>query len=114
MASFMYGSVFWKSVDTSGHVKAREHIFNILKAVILIVGPLNVVHVCVDNAINCVVAGEMIEKEWPSIFYTRCTCHCVDLLFEDIAKLAWIDNILRSTMKITIFITRKQNVLAMF
>ena len=67
-----------------------------------------------DNVTNCVVVGEMIEKECSSIFYTRCTCHCVDLLFEDIAKLAWIDNILRSAMKITVFITRKQNVLAMF
>ena len=114
MASSMYGSVFLKSVDTSGHVKTGEYIFNILKDVILEVGPLNVVQVCMDNATNCVVAGEMIEKEWPSIFYTRCTCHCVDLLFEDIAKLAWIDNILRSAMKITVFITRKQNVLAMF
>ena len=41
-------------------------------------------------------------------------CHYVDLLFEDIAKLAWIGNTLRSAMKITVFITRKQNVLAMF
>ena len=106
MASSMYSSVFLKSVDTSGHVKTREYIFNILKDVMLEVAPLNVVQVCMDNATNCVVAGEMIEKECSSIFYTRCTCHCVDLLFENIAKLSWIDNILRSTMKITVFITR--------
>ena len=67
MASSMYGSVFLKSVDTSGHVKTREYIFNILKDVILKVEPLNVLQVCMDNATNCVVAREMIEKEWPSI-----------------------------------------------
>mgnify|MGYP002775557581 FL=1 len=42
MASSMYGSIFFKSVDTSDHVKTREYIFNILKDVILEVGPLNV------------------------------------------------------------------------
>ena len=73
MASSMYGSIFLKSVDTSGHVKIGEYIFNILNDAILEVGPLNVVQVCMDNATNCVVAGEMIKKEWLSIFYIGCT-----------------------------------------
>ncbi len=67
-----------------------------------------------DNATNNVVAGNMIEKEWPTIFFTRCTCHCIDLLFEDIAKCAWIDIVLRSALKIIVFITRKQYILAIF
>ena len=114
LASSLHGTMFLKSIDTSGHVKTGEYIFKILKDAILEVGPSNVVQVCMDNAANCVVAGHMIEKEWPSIIYTRCTCHCVDLLLEDIAKCAWIDAILRSAMKITGFITRKQYALAMF
>ena len=36
------------------------------------------------------------------------------MLLEDIAKCAWIDVILRSTMKISGFITRKQYALVMF
>ena len=39
---------------------------------------------------------------------------CVDFLLEDIAKCVWIDVILRSAIKITSFITRKQHALSMF
>ena len=70
--------------------------------------------VCMDNASNCVATGHMIEKEWPMIFFTRCTCHCLDLLFEDIGKCALFGNALRSARKITTFITRKQYALALF
>ena len=91
LVSSMYGTIFLKSIDTSGHIKTGEYIFNILKDVIIEVGPENVVQVCMDNVANFVVAGHMIETKWPSIFFTRCTCHCLDLLFEDIAKCAWIE-----------------------
>ena len=63
MATSAYGTVFLKSVDTSGEYKSGEYIFKILKDVILDIGPSNVVQVCMDNATNCVVAGRMIEKE---------------------------------------------------
>ena len=63
MATSAYGTVFLKSVDTSGECKSREYIFKILKDVILHIGPSNVVQVCMGNATNCVAAGRMIEKE---------------------------------------------------
>ena len=106
--------MFLKSVNTRGECKSGEYIFNILKNVIIDIGPCNVIQLCMDNASNCVVAGHMIEKEWPLIFFTRCTCHCLDLLFEDIGKCAWIRDTLQLSMKISIFITRKQHALAMY
>ena len=114
LASSMFGLVFLRSVDTSEECKTGEYIFDILKATILEIGPTNVVQVCMDNASNCVAARHMIEKEWPMIFFTRCTCHCLDLLFEDIGKCAWVNDALRLGLKVTTFITRKQYVLAMF
>ena len=114
MATSAYGTVFLKSVDTSGECKSGEYIFKILKEVILDIGPSNVVQVCMDNATNCVAAGRMIEKEWPMIFFTRCTCHCLDLLFEDIGKCAWVHNVMKLATKLIVFITRKQHSLAMF
>ena len=86
LASSLHGTMFLKSIYKSGQVKTGEYIFKILKDVILEVEPSNVVQVCMDNAANCEAAGHMIENEWPSIFYTRCTCHCVDLWLEDFAK----------------------------
>lgn len=77
-------------------------------------GPENVVQVCMDNASNCVRAGELVEQEWPQIFYTRCTCHCLDLLFEDIGDLSWVKPVLEQATKIVTFITRKHTILALY
>ena len=78
----------------------------------------NVVQVCMDNATNCVAIRRMIGREWPMIFFTRCTCHYLDLLFEDIGKCHYLDllfeDVLKLATKITVFITRKQYSLAMF
>ena len=114
MVSCIYGSVFLKAVDTSGQYKSGEYIFEILKGAIQVVGPDNVVQVCMDNASNCVRAGELVEQEWPHIFYTRCTCHCLDLLFEDIGQLAWVKPVLAHATKVVTFVTRKHTVLALY
>ena len=114
LVSSIHGTVFLKSVDTSGEYKSGEFIFQHLKQVIIEVGPTNVVQVCMDNASNCVVAGELVEREWPTIFFTRCACHCMDLLFEDIGKLPWISNVLEQALQVVTFVTRKSIVLALF
>ncbi|KAH7294567.1 hypothetical protein KP509_27G007800 [Ceratopteris richardii] len=93
------GCFFLKSVDTSGHVKSGAFIFQHLKKVMLDVGPTNVVQVCIDNAANCIRAGEMVEKEWPTIMFTKCACHCLDLLFEDIGKIVWVANTISQASK---------------
>ena len=38
----VHGTMFLKSIDTSGYVKTGEYIFKLLKDVILEVGPSNV------------------------------------------------------------------------
>ncbi|KAH7436576.1 hypothetical protein KP509_05G026500 [Ceratopteris richardii] len=114
MAISIHGAVFLKSVDTSGHLKSGEFIFQHLKKVILDVGPTNVVQVCMDNAANCIRAGEMVEKEWPTIMFTRCACHCLDLLFEDIGKIVWVANTISQASKVVNYVTRKSSVLVIF
>ena len=111
MASSIHGAVFLKAVDTSGEYKSGEFIFEHLKQVILEVGPSNVVQVCMDNASNCILAGELIEHEWSSKFFTSCTCHCLDLLFEDIGKLEWVAKMLEEATKVVTFVTRKPTIL---
>ncbi|KAH7307670.1 hypothetical protein KP509_22G071500 [Ceratopteris richardii] len=65
-----------------------------------------------DNASNCVKSRYLVEQQWPHIFYTRCTCHCLDLLF--IGKLAWVKPILDNALKVVTFVTMKPIVLALF
>ena len=67
-----------------------------------------------DNASNCLRTGDLIEQEWPNIFFTRCTCHCLDLLLEDIGQLRWIAPVLAQANKIVTFVTRKHTILALY
>ncbi|KAH7423824.1 hypothetical protein KP509_12G075800 [Ceratopteris richardii] len=70
--------------------------------------------ICMDNASNCVRVGYLVEQQWPHIFYTRCTCHCLHLLFEDIRRLEWVKPILDNAVKVVVFVTMKRSVLALF
>ncbi|MCO5551746.1 hypothetical protein L7F22_005250 [Adiantum nelumboides] len=81
MATSIHGSIFVKSNDTNEEYKLGEYIFGVLKDVIEEMRHENVVQICMDNATNCVLVGSLIEAKWPSSFFTKCTCHCLDLLF---------------------------------
>ncbi|XP_037469586.1 uncharacterized protein LOC119341840 [Triticum dicoccoides] len=53
--------------------------------------PSNVLQVITDNASNCRVAGEEIEKVHKHIFWSPCVVHTLNLVFKDFAKkFAWM------------------------
>lgn len=60
--------------------------------------------VITDNASAYIKAGERIEKEYPTIFWTPCAAHVLDLLLEDIGKLEWIKEIVEKAKNITKYI----------
>ena len=70
--------------------------------------------VVTDNASNCRRMGRLLEAEFPSIVWTPCASHCLDLLMEDIGKLRWIKRIVRQANSTVTFFTTKVKVLAIF
>ena len=52
------------------------------------VGAQDVVQIITDNASNYVAAGRMLEEKHPTIWWTPCAAHCLDLMLEDIGKLS--------------------------
>ena len=62
------GPMFIKAVDCSGETKDKYFIANLMKEVIMGVGPKNVVQVITNNATNCKVAEYLIEAQFPKIF----------------------------------------------
>jgi len=40
-----------------------------------------------DNAANYVTAGKLLIEEFPSIFWSPCAAHCINLILQDIGKL---------------------------
>jgi hypothetical protein len=63
-----------------GQPMTIEYIYGCIKNAIEIVGPENVVQVIIDNAFKCKAMGDLVMKDYPSIVWTPCVTHCLDLL----------------------------------
>ena len=77
--------IFLKSIDASDNIKDNKYIYGLLKDVIKDVGESNVVQIVTDNESAFVKAGKLLMKKY-NLYWTSCTAHCFDLMFEDIGK----------------------------
>ncbi|XP_030515905.2 uncharacterized protein LOC115729461 isoform X1 [Rhodamnia argentea] len=120
-------AMFIKSVDCSGETKDMHFIFNLLKEVINKIGHVNVVQVITDNASNCKAAGQLIEQEFPSIVWTPCVVHTLNLALKNICaaknvennhlvyeECSWISDIIADVMRIKHFIMNHSMRLAIY
>jgi hypothetical protein len=80
------GTMFLKSVDASAHVKDAALLSDLLDGFIQEVGPQHVVQVITDNAANYVAAGRMLMSKYPTLFWTPCAAHCLDLMLRGYGK----------------------------
>jgi Protein of unknown function (DUF 659) len=70
--------------------------------------------VCTDSASNCRSAGQLVEARFPHVTWSPCGAHVLDLLLEDIGKLAWVHPVIADARKIVTFIRNHQKSLALF
>lgn len=121
------GPMFLKAIDCSGETKDKYFISNLLKDIINEVGYENVVHVITDNAPNCKAAGQLIEAQYPSIFWTPCVVHTLNLALKNICaarnvesnqitygECSWILEVVDDVLLIKNFIMNHSMRLAMF
>ena len=95
--------IFLKSVDASDKIKDNKYIYGLLKDVIKEVGETNVVQIVTDNGLAFVKAGKLLMKKY-NLYWIPCAAHCIDLMFEDIAKRATVSELITNARKITNFI----------
>ncbi|XP_061373230.1 uncharacterized protein LOC133315593 [Gastrolobium bilobum] len=145
-------AMFLKSVDCSGEIKDKNFIFSLfellysiyvfifsretndkniifrlLKEVIQEVGEANMVQVITDNAANCKGAGQLIEQEFPTITWTLCVVHALNLAVKNICvaknvesnqityeECSWIYDIVGDVAAIKHFIMNHSMRLAIF
>eukprot|EP00253_Pinus_taeda_P023821 PITA_23821 len=93
--------MFLKLVDALDKVKTAQLICKMMEEVILEVGEEHVVQIVSENVANYMVAGRPFEIRHPTIFWTYCVAHCIDLMLEDICKLQWIHEVVEKEKSIT-------------
>ena len=84
MATTESGSVFLKSINRYGEIKDKDFIAKHIRDVIMEVGQNNVVQIITDNADVCKAAGMLIELEFPSIYWSPCVVHTLNLALQNI------------------------------
>ena len=72
------------------------------------------VQVVTDNASNCRRMGALLEADYPSIVWTPCASHCLDLLMEDVGKIDWVKEMVQQATSVVTFFTAKTKVLACY
>ena len=106
------GTMFLKSVDASDKVKSAQLICEMMEEVVEEVGVENIVQNIINNATNYMDTGRLFEARHPTIFWSSCAAHCIDLMLEDIEKLHWIQEVVDKAKSITKFIYNQTNILS--
>jgi len=57
-----------------------------------------------DNAAKYVAASRLFMLRYPTLFWTPCAAHCIDLILEDMRKIAYIKDIVELARSIIEFI----------
>ncbi|KAK3198264.1 hypothetical protein Dsin_021679 [Dipteronia sinensis] len=102
--NFKEGTTFLSSKDSSAEAYTGENIFKYVLSAIEEVGPENVVQVVTDNASNNMAATKMLKVKMPSIFWSSCATHTINLMLEGIGKLPKFKNTLEEAKSFIIFI----------
>ncbi|XP_042988710.1 uncharacterized protein LOC122316246 [Carya illinoinensis] len=113
---FPKGTMFLKSVDTSGLRKDAETLFNIFDEVVQEIGAENLVQFITDNDASYKAAGKKLQQKYGSFYWSPCAAHCIDLMLENFSNPRYfplIDDTIKKAKKITKFIYNHGWVLAL-
>ncbi|XP_052621660.1 uncharacterized protein LOC111883784 [Lactuca sativa] len=86
MATSDNGPLFLKAVNCFGEIKDKFYIVELMKEVINEIGHQNVVQIITNNATNCKAVGEIIESQFPHIYWTPCVVHTLNLALKNICS----------------------------
>lgn len=98
------GTFFLKSIDASGSVKNGSLMLKYLDDVVREVGEENVIQVVTDNASNYKNAGLRLMQRRERLWWTPCAAHCIDLMLEDISKMAIFEKSIKSAKQVVKFL----------
>ncbi|CAI9274423.1 unnamed protein product [Lactuca saligna] len=107
------GIVFISSKECSNESHTSQYIYDYVESCIQQVGPGDVVQVVTDNVTNNMGAAKLLQEKRPTIFWTSCATHTINLMLEGIGGLPRFKKVLDQAKKLTIFIYAHHKTLAM-
>jgi hypothetical protein len=73
------GTYFLESVDASSEAHSATMLADLLEKRIDNIGRDKVVQVVIDNGANYKAAGKILMDRIPTLFWSPCAAHCLDL-----------------------------------
>nr|KAJ0203426.1 hypothetical protein LSAT_V11C500259860 [Lactuca sativa] len=116
------GTIFISSKGCSNESHTSQYIYDYVESCIQQVVPDHVVQVVTNNATNNMGAAKLLQEKRPTIFWTSCATHTINLcskfftcliLYYSIGGLPRFKRVLDQAKKLTIFIYGHQKTLAM-
>lgn len=107
------GTTFLRSADISQAIDSSDNLYELLREAVEEVGLRNVVQVVTCSEDRYVVAGKKLIDTYPTIFWTPCAGHCIDLMLDDIRELLPVKVIMDQAKSISRYIYSNRNTLSM-
>ncbi|XP_066361110.1 uncharacterized protein [Miscanthus floridulus] len=107
------GTYFIESVDASAEVHDAFMLADLLGKKIDEIGKEKVVQVITDNGANYKAAGRILMERIPTLFWSPCDAHCLDLMMEEIGKLQAFKKTIALARRITTFIYMHGRILSL-
>ncbi|KAK9064821.1 hypothetical protein SSX86_016203 [Deinandra increscens subsp. villosa] len=98
------GISFIKSVDASNIENNSSNLCNLFAEIVEMVGPKNVVQIITDNVANYKHAGELLCDRYPSMTWSPCAAHCLNLVMKDVSELENVKSLITLASRVTVFI----------
>nr|GLL37844.1 uncharacterized protein LOC109167856 [Ipomoea trifida] len=105
------GSYFLESVDVSKDTVDANKMLELFETFVNQVGKDNVVQVISDNASENVRAGKDLMEVFPSLYWTPCAAHCINLMFKDIFEIRHFSMAYKRALKLSVYIHSKTKLL---
>jgi hypothetical protein len=107
------GTYFLESVDASSEVHDAFMLADLLEKKVEEIGKQNVVQVVTDNGANYKATGRILMDRIPTLFWSPCVAHCLDLMLEEIGNLKYFKKHIARARRVTTFIYRHGRILSL-
>jgi hypothetical protein len=112
LVSNLEGTYFLESVDASSELQDNAMLAGLLEERIESIGKDKVVQIITDNGANYKATCKLLMERIPTLFWSPCTTHCLDLMLKGIGNLKDFKKSIARARRVTTFIYRRDMILS--